>query len=282
MSEKSLAVLPVNDVRELAKAVAESGLFPTAKTHQSAFALMMLCQAEGLHPMQAMRRYHIINGQPSMKADAMLAEFQLRGGTVEWKQHDELACEGIFVAPGVVGQTTIRWTYEDAVKAGVAKTNANYDKYRRQMLRARVISEGIRMTMPAVVMGLYTPEEVEDFEKPPAQGRMIDAEIVPPPEPPKEEPKNVPAPPKDPAELARLDDLKKARAIVGELKWEAKTATARIGEWFGKKKTSDLDATEAKTFLRLMIAASTGDEALAEAIATCRAEGSVLPEQVAA
>ena len=39
-----------------------------------------------------------------------------------------------------------------------------WTKYPRQMLRARVISEGIRATNPAVATGMYTPEEVQDME----------------------------------------------------------------------------------------------------------------------
>ena len=34
------------------------------------------------------------------------------------------------------------------------------------MLRARVISEGVRATFPAVLNGMYTPEEVGEFEAP--------------------------------------------------------------------------------------------------------------------
>jgi hypothetical protein len=32
------------------------------------------------------------------------------------------------------------------------------------MLRARVISEGIRTVYPGVAVGIYTPEEVNDFD----------------------------------------------------------------------------------------------------------------------
>jgi hypothetical protein len=37
------------------------------------------------------------------------------------------------------------------------------------MLRARVISEGIRTVFPGVAVGVYTPEEVADFDVKPAQ-----------------------------------------------------------------------------------------------------------------
>ena len=38
-----------------------------------------------------------------------------------------------------------------------------WKKYPRQMLRARVISEGVRAICPGVTAGFYTPEEVADF-----------------------------------------------------------------------------------------------------------------------
>ena len=41
------------------------------------------------------------------------------------------------------------------------------------MLRARVISEGIRTVYPGVVVGVYTPEEVSDM---PQQGNVIETQ----------------------------------------------------------------------------------------------------------
>lgn len=42
-----------------------------------------------------------------------------------------------------------------------------WKQYPRQMLRARVISEGIRTVYPGVAVGVYTPEEVQDFDTKP-------------------------------------------------------------------------------------------------------------------
>lgn len=174
----ALALMPLSDVREMATVVAKSGIFPDVKTVESAMALMLLCQSEGLHPMQALRRYHLINGRPAMKADAMLAEYMSRGGKVEWKINDDKECLGIFTAPGVVSSTSVRWTIQDAHTAGVTG-NPTWKKYPRQMLRARVISEAIRMTMPEVVVGIYSPEEVADLEYIPPPARIAAAPISP-------------------------------------------------------------------------------------------------------
>lgn len=186
MSEtKTIALMPLTEVRQMAEVAVKSGMFgPDLKTTESAMALMLLCHAEGIHPYHALRRYHIIKGRPSMKADAMLAEFQARGGKVEWIDHTDTVCTGNFSAPGIKGVVTMSWTIEDAKRAQVYNNPGDmWKKYPRQMLRARVISEAVRMCMPEVVVGIYTPEEVADFEParpeytPPAKVAAATAEV---------------------------------------------------------------------------------------------------------
>jgi hypothetical protein len=47
------------------------------------------------------------------------------------------------------------------------------------MLRARVVSEGIRATNPAVATGIYTPEEVMDMDDSPATRRKKEKDVTP-------------------------------------------------------------------------------------------------------
>ncbi len=150
---------------ELATAVAKSGLF-AMKTVEQAITLMALCRSEGLDPIQACRRYHIIQNRPAMRADAMQADFQARGGKIKWISRDAERCEAEFAHPSG-GAVTILWTLEMA-KTAQLLGNDNWRKYPRQMLHARVVSEGVRAVLPEVVCGVYTPEEVSDFNDPPA------------------------------------------------------------------------------------------------------------------
>ena len=76
-------LVPVADIERMALAVAKSGLFGV-RTADEAMALMLIAQAEGQHPAIAARDYHIIQGRPALKADAMLARFQNSGGKVEY------------------------------------------------------------------------------------------------------------------------------------------------------------------------------------------------------
>lgn len=144
----------------LAEVVAESKIFGITTAAQ-ALTLMALCESEGLHPMQAVRRFHLINGRASMRADAMLAEFQARGGKVAWGERSNTLVSGTFSHPSG-GDLTVTWTLKDAQEAQLTG-NPTWKKFPRQMLTARVISEAIRTVLPGVVAGIYAPEEVEDF-----------------------------------------------------------------------------------------------------------------------
>jgi len=154
-------MIPLNEMKEMASAVCKSGLFAMT-TPEAALTLMLICQSEGLHPMQALKRYHIIKGRPSMRADAMLAEFQRGGGAVEWIERTDESCKAKFShAQG--GTVEICWTMEQAKKAGLT-ANDTWRRYPRQMLTARTISEGVRTVLPGVIAGIYTPEEISDFD----------------------------------------------------------------------------------------------------------------------
>lgn len=155
------ALVPIQSLERMAQAVAASKLFGITNADQ-ALALMLVAQAEGLHPATAARDYHIIQGRPALKADAMLARYLNSGGKVEWLCHADEKVEATFSHPAG-GTLTIAWDMERAKKAGLGGKDM-WTKYPRQMLRARVISEGIRATNPAVATGMYTPEEVQDME----------------------------------------------------------------------------------------------------------------------
>jgi hypothetical protein len=164
-----LARYSVADVEVMADRVVRSRLFPGVDTPQAAFTLMMLCQSEGLHPMQALKRYHLIEGRPSMRADAMQAEFLARGGWIRWEQYDAEAAVATFGhRQHCPDGLRLAVSFLDLDKAGVTRTSQglkkNWKQFPGAMLRARLISMGVRMIDPGVVVGIYTPEEVADFD----------------------------------------------------------------------------------------------------------------------
>lgn len=166
-----MKLIPISDIKEMAAAAVKSNLFGLP-TPEAALSLMLLCQAEGLHPIQAVRRYHIIKGRPAMRADAMLAEFQRQGGKVQWLERTDRVVFAKFSHESS-GTCEFSWTIEQAKDAGLTN-NPTWQKYPRQMLTARVISEAVRTMLPGVVCGVYTPEEISDFGAPTKKANKAD------------------------------------------------------------------------------------------------------------
>ena len=111
----------------------------------------------------------------------MLARFQQAGGAVQWKEYTDEKVTGVFSHPQG-GNLELSWTLQQAKSIRIANKD-NWKNYPRAMLRARVISEGIRSVYPGCVVGVYTPEEVADFAPAPAKdmGMAERVEDVPAP-----------------------------------------------------------------------------------------------------
>lgn len=184
MTRSDASPVSFAEMEKMALTLAKSKLFPSCSTPENALSLMLLCQAEGLHPAQAVRRFHVINGAATMRSDAMLAEFMARGGEVEWHDFNDQVCSATFSK----GKSRIKYAYtmDMARKAQLVKPNGNWDKHPAAMLRARVISNAIRMVDPGIVCGIYTPEEVNDqneaAREPVAQPRPVVAQVEPVPQ----------------------------------------------------------------------------------------------------
>jgi hypothetical protein len=151
----------MGDMETMALAIARGGLFGS-KDPNAVLTLCLLAQAEGKHPALIMQDFHIIQGKPAKKADAMLRDFLSGGGKVEWHTLTNECADATFSHPAG-GSARIDWTMARAKAAGLA--TAMWTKFPRQMLRSRVISEGVRTIYPGATSGLYVPEEVSEFEQ---------------------------------------------------------------------------------------------------------------------
>jgi len=78
---------PIDQVRVMAKSASASKLF-SAKAEEQVFTLMLIAQAENIHPMKALMAYDIIQGQPALKASEALARFMDCGGKIKWIKSD--------------------------------------------------------------------------------------------------------------------------------------------------------------------------------------------------
>lgn len=163
------------DMLAMCASVAKSGL-GGIKTPEAAFALTAMALAEdttaGDSPVaflralgRAQRDFHVINGRPTLKADAMLARFQAAGGKVRWLEYSDKRVCGEF-AHAAGGTIELDWTLDRAKTAGLVKPGSPWIAHPRAMLRARVISEAIRTVFPGVISGLYSPEEAAEIDAP--------------------------------------------------------------------------------------------------------------------
>ena len=165
---------PVRDMERMAKAIAKSGLFGVKSVDQ-ALALMLIAQAEGRHPATAARDYDIIDGRPAKKAEAMLRDFLAAGGAVEWLDLTDRVCRASFTHIAG-GSAIIEWTIPRARTAGIF--SSMWERYPRQMLRCRVVSEGVRTVYPMATSGMYVEEEVRSLAAPVVERLAPQAETL--------------------------------------------------------------------------------------------------------
>jgi hypothetical protein len=156
-------LVPFDQLKEMALVMGKTGMF--GKSPDQLMSLMLIAQAEGLHPAIAAQEYDIIQGRPAINSRAALSRFQAEGGTVQWvSRTDEEAV--VVVSHPKGGQLQVTWNLERAKKAGLIEKD-NWKHYPGQMLAARAVAEGIRAVYPACLSRMYTKEELEDGDTPP-------------------------------------------------------------------------------------------------------------------
>lgn len=173
--EITKATLPVermSDLQAIGDAIAQSGMFGV-KNAASGLVVAATCHQQGITLMEFQRTYHIVEGRPSMRADAMLAEFRKLGGKVKIVENNTTRAAADFTFEGHT--YPFEYTLEDAKRTGDALKGDGtikqmWQKRPEDMLWARLVSRSVRRLAPEICSGLYTPEEVSDFEDRPARG----------------------------------------------------------------------------------------------------------------
>lgn len=153
-------IVAYQDLQSMAVAMTKSGMF--GKSQDQMVSLMLIAQAEGLHPAIAAMEYDIIQGRPALKAQAALARFQQSGGSIKWESRTDKEARATFTHP-LGGSLTISWTMDKASKMGLSGRD-NWKKQPEVMLAWRCVAEGVRAVYPACLNRMYLSEEVQDFE----------------------------------------------------------------------------------------------------------------------
>jgi hypothetical protein len=159
MSNNQLAL---TEVMTVSRAFAESKMFADTKEAAQAFVKVQAGQELGISPFAAMTGIHVIVGKLILGSTLMAALIKA-SNKYNYKVlvMTEQECTLEFYEDCVIsGQS--KFTLEDARKAGTK----NMEKYPRNMLFARALSNGAKWYCPEVFMGaVYVPEEVNDIPK---------------------------------------------------------------------------------------------------------------------
>jgi hypothetical protein len=163
MTEMTLALRPnvinsMEDVERAAQAMAKSGYFTDARDAAQAVVKILAGQEMGFGPFASMTGIYIIQGRPSIGANLMAAAVKSsQRYNYRVVEMTDQVCEIEYLEYGKpCGRS--RFTLENASKAGTK----NLDKFPRNMLFARAMSNGCRWYCPDIFAGAptYTPEEM--------------------------------------------------------------------------------------------------------------------------
>lgn len=176
---KDSAIASYDDIEKAAKAMAGSGFFQDVRQASQAVVKIMAGRELGVGPFASMTGVNIIKGRPALSANIMAACVKKSGRynyrVTEMTDHNCVIefmerMDGKWATSGVSG-----FSLDDARKAGTD----NLDKFPRNMLFARAMSNGVRWFCPDVMNGsaVYTPEELgADVDQ---EGEVISVPVAP-------------------------------------------------------------------------------------------------------
>ena len=164
----------------MGKTLAQSGFLGEKVSEAGAVAAAMTMVSEGLNPVEFKRRYHIIGTTPSRTPGSLMGDFQQMGGTWEIVQADDEACEIKFMLGKMsyTSRVTMERMLQTTVPFGKDGTlKSNWANFPDDMLYARCCAKGLRRIAPGLMGGVYTKEEVQDFEQAPSRPVVSENEM---------------------------------------------------------------------------------------------------------
>lgn len=161
----------------MSQMLAKSSLVPSAYRGKPENVLLatLAGQPFGWDPTMAMRSFHVIEGQPSLKPEIMLALVRRAGHSVT----GETRADGATITGkrrDTGDSMTVAYTLEDARRANLLGKSV-WKQYPQSMCWARALSQLCRMLFPDVVLGAgYTAEELGAEVT--HDGDVIEVEVV--------------------------------------------------------------------------------------------------------
>lgn len=169
-----------NAAMKIAQTLAKSKMVPSSLQgkQDDVFAILVMGAEIGIKPMQALNSINVIQGKPCISPQLMMAMIRgkLPGCVIDIKQNQDTKSVTCKTArsreefqDGLYYEAV--WDMDRATRMGLALKD-NYQKQAKTMLTWRAVAEACRITFPDIIMGLYVPEEFEDFD-----GKRVQTEV---------------------------------------------------------------------------------------------------------
>jgi len=151
----------ITEAQAVAKWALDSRLFGSYGSQQAILMMVMAGREMGMSTMHSLRAFDIIEGKPTLKADAIRALI-LRSGMADYFRIVERTAKVCTFATRRKGdpEVTLSYTIEEAQAAGLVKSGSGWTKNPADMLVARASAKLGRLVYPDVMHGLYAPEEM--------------------------------------------------------------------------------------------------------------------------
>ena len=160
---------PIKASKEAGIWLARSGMLGPNVSAECGAIIALDAFAKGIPITETPLNYWIVAGRMTMKPEAMLARFNEAGGKHKIVQNDADACEIKLEIESESETFRISWeqaqqeTWPFEKNGKTIKGTWKGPVGRADMLWARTVSRGVRKLRPALVAGLYTPEEIQDL-----------------------------------------------------------------------------------------------------------------------
>jgi hypothetical protein len=169
-NRQGFAPATVTEAIQFSEMLANSNMVP--KQYMGKPQDIMVCiqwgMEMGLAPMQALQNIAVINGKPSVYGDAMMALVQASPVCegVEESIEDEGTPNPVAVCVARRkgrAPVTVRFSVEDAKRAGLWGKQGPWQAYPKRMLQMRARGFALRDAYPDVLKGLISTEEAQDY-----------------------------------------------------------------------------------------------------------------------
>lgn len=182
-NDLALFVEQASQVHSIAKALCNTSFVPVSmKGKPDEIAACMLYGSElGLAPMTALRTVDVIQGRPTLSANAMRGLAMKDGIRFRLDETTETRCVMSAARPGQAW-TTVAWTIDQAKRLGLTSKD-NWKNQPGTMLIARATSQLCRLVAANVLIGAtYSTEEIRDLAplEPPKEKPNLKAVSAPP------------------------------------------------------------------------------------------------------